>query len=268
MKIVIVMSVWNRQILFNQTLRSIANTSINDVELVVVDDASDPSLDVPTDFRFRIHTLRTQSAEKFWQSAAVVPFNRGMQVAISLQADIVVLQSPECLHIGDVLADVLRTSRKGLYLTYGCFSADKELTQRAIRSEVDWDWIVTNPDNKRATCSNGPNGWFNHSKYRPADLEFLAAVHRSDLLSLNGYDERFADGVACGDCDLLRRVKNLGLEVRIIDNPFVVHLWHYDGPNPYDDIPRFRRNENMLRRLESQEPTNYRALRLFTEDFK
>lgn len=270
MKIVVVMSVFDRQYQFDRTLNSIARSAAKDVELVVWDDCSTDRLQFPARFRYNIHPYRTEPEDKFWTTVPAVPFNRGIQRALDLGADVIVLQSPECYHVGDVLADVERYAREGDYRTYACFSANKEQTEWSSFEREDWRAISNNFPCEAS--SNADPGWFNHSVHRPCHLEFCAAVHRLDMILLNGYDERFADGVACGDCDLLRRVKNLGLDLRIVDDPFVVHQWHYSGPDCYADTKRFKRNQDLFRRLEAADREgrggDFRAVHFFTEDFK
>ncbi len=43
---------------------------------------------------------------------------------------------------------------------------------------------------------------------------------------LEGFDERYAHGIAYDDDEFLHRVVKSGLDVSIIDEPFVIHQWH------------------------------------------
>lgn len=261
MKIAVVMAYYQRQALLNKTLSTIADP---DTKLAIVDDASEPELIVPEEWTQRTYSHTFLRAGKFWSFPAI-PFNYALRLGLKSGADVLLLQSPECYHVGDVIGYVRERMRKGLYMTFACLSLSKEATENVTVYGREREIASVH---KNDTCSNGPTGWFNHSVYRPCYLEFCLAIHRDDVISLNGYDERFADGVAVGDVDLHRRAKNLGLEMLIVDDPFVVHQWHYDGPNPYDDGPRFRRNEEVLRVLTMTEPENYRANLMFTGDLQ
>ena len=269
MKIVVVMSYWNRQAQLNRTLATMAQTEAKDVELVIVDDASDVRLTLPRGIPFPVHCLETEKRRKHWSYVAAVPFNRAIQVALDRGADVIVLQSPECLHVGDVLADVEGRACDGLYTSYACFSADRDMTEGLSKGlEYDWRWEASQPEQQKEIHSSyGSSGWFNHTTYCPCHLEFCAAIARKDMLALNGYDERFADGVACGDNDLVRRVRNLGLKCYIVDDPFVVHQYHRYGPDPYADEPRYLRNRDLFLRLEATDK-GHRAMHIFTEDLK
>jgi len=256
-KIGIVMPYFNRQEQLNRTLKSIENSSYKNIEIILVDDASDIPVVLPKSifYKYPIHLITTPKAWKFWTSCAVIPYNSGISKALDLGSDIIVLQNPENFHVGDVLSHVASNTSEGVYSTYACFSLSK--------GQVDEKLAIAN---QFGACSSGDLGWYNHSIHRPCYMEFFAAITRKDMISLNGYDERFADGVACGDCDLFRRVKNLGLRPEIIDNPFVIHQWHYSGSNPYDDNIRFKRNQDLFYHLEKYD-SGYRAQHIFTKDF-
>jgi hypothetical protein len=49
---------------------------------------------------------------------------------------------------------------------------------------------------------------------------------KKDLEDIGGFDERYAPGLAYEDDEFLARVKRAGIEVRIIDDPFVIHQKH------------------------------------------
>lgn len=268
MKIVVAMAYYNRQILLDRTLASMECSAVlGDVKLAVVDDASDSVVRVPPAWWRRCRLTRYERKDKFWSFPAV-PFNKALQEALDAGAEVVLLQSPECYHVGDVLTHAAGNARKGLYLTYSCLSLSREAMMSGASLGRERELGAAHPTE---TCSDGPTGWFNHPVHRPCHLEFCLAIHRDDVIRLNGYDERFADGVAVGDCDLLRRARNAGMELSVVDptsGPFVVHQWHYSGLSPYDDEPRFKRNTDLLARLEYMEPGNIKAMHMFTDDLR
>ena len=47
---------------------------------------------------------------------------------------------------------------------------------------------------------------------------------------LNGFDERFANGIGFDDDEFLYRIK-MFLNVEIHDEPFALHQWHYSENN-------------------------------------
>jgi GT2 family glycosyltransferase len=53
-------------------------------------------------------------------------------------------------------------------------------------------------------------------------------------MQLNGFDERFAQGQDMDDVEFIYRVKALGLELKFVEDPWVVHQYHrktYNNPH-------------------------------------
>jgi hypothetical protein len=73
--------------------------------------------------------------------------------------------------------------------------------------------------------------WYNHSIYRPAAYHFVSAITKKNMDKLNGFDERYSNGIGFDDDEFLYRIKLLGLDVQIHDEPFVIHQWHYSENN-------------------------------------
>jgi hypothetical protein len=67
-------------------------------------------------------------------------------------------------------------------------------------------------------------------------------------------------GIAYDDDELLMRIRKMGLSIKIIDKPFVIHQWHYSS-NAYKGLNTselIKKNENLLRNV-CQHETNYRV---------
>lgn len=233
----IVTAYFNRKNLFYNTLRSINNSSIKDIEVIVVDDCSSEEHrleDLKEEFKF-LKVIRLEKENK-WYINPCVPFNIGIKEA---KGDIIVLQNPECYHLGDVLKDILNKLNEKNYLSYGCYSLDKNMTEvvsNTINSDkkiIDQSKIQNsiNPMVDRRIIQEGGIGWYNHSIFRPVGYHFLSAIKKSNMNQLNGFDERYAKGIAYDDDELLVRIRRMGLNVEIVNNPFVLHQWHYDTNN-------------------------------------
>jgi len=78
---------------------------------------------------------------------------------------------------------------------------------------------------------DGGDGWYNHSIYRPVGYHFCSAIYKSQLDELGGFDERYAEGIAFDDNELLVRIQKKGLNIKIIDQITVLHQWHYSSNN-------------------------------------
>lgn len=247
----IVTAYFNRKPLFYNTLKSIAQSSIKEIEVIVVDDCSSEEHrleDLTNEFDF-LKVIRLEKENK-WYINPCVPFNIGIKEA---KGDIIVLQNPECFHVGDVLKDIVERLSEENYLSYGCYSLDKERTEKLKKLEdLSLDSVKENmaPMPPQIITQEGGLGWYNHSRIRAVGYHFLSAIKKTNMDKLNGFDERYAEGIAYDDDELLVRIKRMGLNVQIINNPFVLHQWHYDTNNfvqkASNTVELLNRNRNLL----------------------
>lgn len=256
----IVTAYFNRKPLFYNTLKSIDKSKVKDLEVIVVDDCSSEEHrleDLTEEFDF-LRVIRLEKENK-WYVNPCVPFNVGIKEA---KGDTIILQNPECFHIGDILSDVVGRIQDSNYLSYACYSLDKDRTDilKEIHSE-DTETIKEKiaPLPHQVITQEGGLGWYNHSKVRPVAYHFLSAIKKSNMDQLNGFDERYAKGIAYDDDELLVRVRRMGLNVEIVNNPFVLHQWHYDTNNfvtqATNTVELLNHNRNLLNNVTRREQT-------------
>ena len=107
-------------------------------------------------------------------------------------------------------------------LTFHCYAATKAETR------------VMQTGDPLPMFTEKKSRWYNHVVERPYAYHFATAITRENLIKLNGFDERFAQGQDMDDVDLIYRVKELGLELKFVEDPWVVHQYHrktYDNPH-------------------------------------
>jgi len=114
---------------------------------------------------------------------------------------IIVLQNPEVLHTGDILADIGQRINDKCYLAYGVYATPDAPTQKICRLDYETPEIFNDiksalqPMNSRAAYTADDGGWYNHSLYRPVAFHFLCAITKTNMDKLRGFDERYAMGV-------------------------------------------------------------------------
>lgn len=253
MKVVIVMTYFERPFQLTKTLESLKSSHHHNFEVVVVDDGS-PTPATHDITEYPVHIINTKG--KCWTNPEPA-YNTGLYYAIRLKPDIIIVQNAECYHVGDVISYAERVTDE-TYITFGCFSLDEETT---FKEHNIIDLLQTHTN--RAT-SDGELSWYNHPKYRPCAYDFCMAITTNNMKKLNGYDERFSAGWAYGDNYLLARVKMLGLRVEITEAPLVVHQWHYNQPVPPDSVRLNAKNLLLYRELVKK--PDYRAKHIFTEN--
>ena len=236
--IVIVMTYFNRPQQLIQTLESFRKYNPNDFRVIVVDDKSNEKI-MLLKYGFDIDIIRVH--DKTWVQGDPA-YNMGFKCALKYNPEIIIVQNAECLHYGDVLASA-KSVTDGTYISFGCYSQRED-------GGISF--------NSRAAKFNGDDGWYNHSIYRPKGYHFCSAITAGNLVKMNGFDERFSFGMGCDDDYFLHQVKCLGLEVKIMDEPFVIHQWHES--TPYSIEKNKKIYDELIKKNE------FRAKHLITED--
>lgn len=223
----VVTAYYNRKELFTRTLNSMKpNYGKIDFEVIVVDDGSDDNErleDIQKDFPF-LRIIRLEKKNK-WYKNPCIPFNIGFE---AIKGDKVIIQNPECYHFGRILEYVDENLKENHYLSFGCFSLDKENTANddLILNVEHIENLIR--ENNRTFLKNGDLGWYNHSKYRPEAYHFCAAMTRNDLYDLGGFDERYAKGVGYDDDDFIWRIKAKKMSIDFVDEVIILHQNHYN----------------------------------------
>jgi len=145
--------------------------------------------------------------------------------------DVVIMQNPECLHIGNIIQTTVENIKENRYLIFGCYSINADETDKISSLEYNDNFIngvveVITPMNHRKALNGINSAWFQHSKWRPELLHFCAAMTKKNLDELGGFDERFAYGVAKDDREFIIRIMRKRMNIIQIDNPFVLHQQH------------------------------------------
>ena len=234
MKISIVMAYYNRRKLLINTLKTIQYyNSSRDVEIIIVDDNSSVKegiLDIPDMFDIPIIIIPISRQEKKWTYDGI-PFNIGFTY---ITGDLVIIQNPENLHVGDIVGYALRHSRKNIFLSFALYSLNQEDTDNLYKKGISKNIFegeklkkIINPITKQKKgWTDGDTCWYNHSYLEPSGHHLISAISRDDLEDLGGFDERYAHGFAYSDFELRERMRKKGMLTKIVDYPFAVHQRH------------------------------------------
>lgn len=245
MRISIVMPYYNRRQLILNTLKSLELfVENNDFEIVIVNDASNSENkidDIPgMHENLNIKLINITKTEKFWVNPCI-PFNIGFYES---SGDAIILQNPECLHLGNIIKITEENLKQNNYLVFGCYAIGKTNTEKINQLNYQKDTYldlinqILKPINNmrydldsKAINKEERNGWYQHSIYRADNLHFCSAILRSDLNELGGFDERFSRGMGKDDREFLLRIKRKKMKIVNFDNTFVIHQFH--SLNPY-----------------------------------
>lgn len=239
MKLSIVIAYFNRKDLFKRTLKSISLSKFKDFEVIAVDDCSSEEHkieDLMSEFPF-LQVVRLEKVDR-WYVNPCVPFNVGFKKAVG---EIILIQNPECFHFGDILSFVNERLRENDYFSFSTYAITKAQTD--AMSKLNYDNIIEECKKIVLPCvesvfrQEGVPGWYNHTRHRPVAYHFCSAMFKKKLDELNGFDERFAKGVAYDDDDFIMRIRRNKMDIKIIDEISVLHQWHmgvnYQIPNSH-----------------------------------
>lgn len=230
----IVMSYYNRLSQLRYTLKTIADSKMQDVEIVIVDDFSAPQEDpqcLTAEYPaldLRVIHMRDLVAKKDYCNPCV-PYNVGLRAS---RGDMILIQNPECCHMGDVLSYVVNNLENGKYLSFHCWSCVKHETQQ-LQATGHLDLIPTKKSR-----------WYNHETERPVAFHFCNAITRSDLVQVNGFDERYARGHNWDDAEILYRIKKI-CAVEFVADPYVIHQYHHKSYGHPDNIQPDQNNKDL-----------------------
>jgi GT2 family glycosyltransferase len=249
-------SYYNRKELFRLTLKSITKSEFKDIEVIAVDDGSSSEHrieDLVDEFPF-LKVIRVEPEDK-WYINCCIPFNMAIREA---KGDIIVLQNPECLHANDVLTYLNKNVNDSNYISvsaYGLDSIPSEIFLRHFNNNSISHFIKSLP--QRKYMGNRTLGWYNHSKYRPEAWHFCSAITRQNMAKLNGFDERYANGVACDDSEFITRIRRLGLNVIITEEVLVIHQYHGQTNIIPNENELWLKNQSILQNVTMKETNSY-----------
>jgi len=229
------------------TLKSILEQCDPDLELIVVDDASDEGLRAKTvieELGAEVTLVEVSNEEKYWINPSV-PYNMGFA---EVTGDVVVIQNAECVHVGPILRDMRSRVGSGSYVAAPCYASTE--AEYGLLSKVDGGNVggqvrsIVQPFKKEQ--------WYHHPSAFPKWYHFCAGITTKNLQKLGGFNEAYALGYCFEDNDFLLRIrKKLRVCIDSTSNGlFVVHQWHPKNPGLVGGCPLWERNRKIYAKME------------------
>ena len=226
MKLTIVTAYHNRKELFLNTYHRLNNHPLRDLfEIVVVNDGSDEEHSLEH-LNLDIVLITIDKKDKKWINPCV-PFNIGLTYFDKINSDIVIIQNPECIHVGDIISEALKI-KPNEYIVFGCYSVGKN-------TDINNFEFVNS-----GVTRDGTDGWYQHSKYRNHMLHFCSALRKEDLVF---FDQEYKDGIGYDDNDFLLQIQRKGMNIKCIDDPYVIHQYH--GTTNYSNRELVKKNYDL-----------------------
>ena len=260
------MTHWNRKIQLYRTLVTISRLYDSyDYEVIVVDDCSDENNKIKEFESFpNVKVIEISKEEKGDRVNPSVPYNIGFE---NVTGDIIMIQNAENLHMWDMFEIALSEISNDNYLVFGCYRLDENCTN--MLNDIDFindDFpkhvsnIITPINMIPAEGGNwqqsfNRNAWYTHSEVRPKPYHFCSVITKENLIDkLGGFDERYSEGSSYDDDELVVRIKRMGLDFKIINEPFVIHQYHSYPSTTHSDY-MWKRNKHIFETKTLKEDT-------------
>lgn len=242
------MAYYNRKPELFRTLKTMEQSALprEEFEVIIVDDVSadDHKLDQEylDQFDIDINLIVVKPEEKTWMNPCM-PHNIAFR---AIKGDKVIIQNPECLHLGDVLSGVANTLAPKEYRAHRILALcplDEELI-KGISNIEELKAIIEPIVLKTKALGTSATMWYVHRQYRMKWYHFLTAIHTKDLIELGGFDERYANDSAYDDDELVTRIIRKGMNMNLVDEPMGVHQPHpnFDMMNKGPDFRKHNRD--------------------------
>ena len=232
----IVMAYYNRKPQTLETLRGFERTYAGkyNFEVIIVDDNSNEENRLDEDikqFNFPINLIIISTEEKGGRINSCIPYNKGFKKA---RGDIIIIQNPECLHIGNLLDYIIYNFEYDMYLSFPCYNSNNYRVNNFIKDNISNISInnieeLTKNFNEDDIYGKFPI-WYQHPKLWDKNLHFCTAIYKEYLDIVGGFDENFKNGVCYEDDAFIFDIKEkLKLNIKSIsldECVGVVHLYH------------------------------------------
>ena len=215
MKYSIVMAYFNRERQIHNTLKSFEAHGYKNLEVIIVDDASDQKLHIaPGLYSFPIKVIHISKDEKKYINPAYA-YNLSTSFA---SGEILIVQNPECFHHGNILNFLETENTDNLVFSFPCYSVgiDFDTPEKLINIKAFAE---------RAAGFDYDEGWYNHSTHRAVGYHFCMAMRKEYFSQLGGFDKAYYDGVGFDDDELVFRIKK-NFKLLIPKQPIVIHQAH------------------------------------------
>ena len=227
----IILPYYNRRGLLFTTLDWMAYyQGEHSIETIIVDDGSNAenSIQDVVDLYPTLNINLIVLPQSKWRTPTD-SYNTGFN---AVTGDTIMINSSECVHTGDVIGYVFDQFQPNDYMVFAAYMGDEYTSP-----------IVVNDKTKYGVHSSIGNF-----------IPYCAVISRANMEQLSGYDERFSKGVGFDDYDFQDRVYNLGLNMSVVDHPFVFHQWH--PPTNYINTI----NKDLLFKLREDAPKRIKAI--------
>ena len=260
----VIVSTYKQPPLLDLCLRALARQSLDDFELLIADDGSDE----PTSAVIERHRSRVRHPVRHvWQEDRGFRKTRILNRAVlATRARFLVFIDGDCIVHPQFLHEHRTAARPGSFLNGALIRLNEAVSRQISSAAIDSGavfspaWLMRrrgglNRRYLRLMLPYRTRCWLN--RHSPTELYWLgsnSSCFRSDLLAVNGFDNRFSYGFEDGDFG--NRLQNFGVLARTVRwTAHSLHLWH---DRPWSNPEGLKRNRELM--TPRKTGGNYRAI--------
>lgn len=239
-KISIVMGYIDRKIQLIKTLQTFEKSKHKNYEVIIVNDGNENLHDLEND-NVKIFT----NPKKEYNPCST--YNYGF---LQATGDIIIIQNPECLHIGDILNEINNKLENNDCMIFNCYFLENYQQNTLLYKTNDIYEFTKNNKNKQWFPQY--QNWAVHHKFNPNILHFCLAIHKQKLKQINYFDDKYKNGYCFEDDELSRKLKLLHINTyfyseKFNDNKtFVIHQHHERKKNTTEVMKKWEINKNFF----------------------
>lgn len=219
----IVMTSSNRSKQTYFTLTTIANSSFEDIHLIIIDDSNeDPiNLDILKTFPFYIDLININKANKDWHNP-LVNYNIGFKF---IKGSRVIIQNAEVCHIGDVLNFVHKNVQDDNYYVF-----DVKASLSYDTNETIYNFPLTYLNHTDVYAREDLfSQWYQHA-INNRNYHFLTALTKTTFDNIHEFSYDCTMGASYDDNDFILKIRSKNINfINVFNNIFNVggiHLFH------------------------------------------
>ena len=239
-KISIVMGYINRKTQLIKTLETFEKSNHNNYEVIIINDGDENLQDLEKD-NIKIF----KNPKKEYNPCAT--YNYGF---LQATGDIIIIQNPECIHIGDILTKINDNLKDNDCMIFNCYFLENYEQNKLLYETKDVYEFTKNNKNKQWFPQY--NNWAIHHKLNPNILHFCLAIYKKKLNKINFFDKKYNNGFCFEDDELSRKLKLSHINTYFYskkfndDKTFVIHQHHERQVINKEVMKKWEINKNLF----------------------
>jgi hypothetical protein len=244
-KISIVMGYINRKLQLTKTLETFKKSSHTNYEIIIVNDGDENLEDLTITYK---NVKIFKNPIKYYNPC--MTYNYGFQQATG---DIIIIQNPEALHVGDILSQINNNLKENDCMVFNCYFLENYEQNKLLyqtKNLNDINEFIKN--NKNIQWFPQYQNWSVHHILNKNIAYFCMTMFKSKLNKINYFTSSYKNGYCFDDDEFSRKIKLSHINVYFYsekfndDQTFVIHQHHDRQKQDYNALIRWNINKNIF----------------------